>query len=325
MEVGSITYYSIGPRLLELLARVHEKLGQVHARHLHLSPAEAEKAYRISTVRSTIALEGGDIDPLSLAQLTMSPGSATAGPEHLEAINTYRIHEMLPDLDPFMDQDLRRAQSIMMHGLAMDAGHYRTGPMEVFYGDPMPLRTAPFKGLNVAVQELLAFAEEDDFPKLITSCLLHFGIIYLRPFSAGNGRLARLWQRRMLMSTWPVFAYLPVEAFISQTAPAYHAALEYADRRGDCGGFIVYLLERMDEALTEVLSLPDPMRTGTERVAIYLVQAGGRPFRRKDYLSGYPELSTATATRDLQEAVANGRLHIKGTGRGAIYSTIPVA
>ena len=45
----------------------------------------------------------------------------------------------------------------------------------------------------------------------------------------------------MLMQHWPVFAYLPVEAFIQRTQPAYYAALEYADRRGDCGDFIAYL------------------------------------------------------------------------------------
>ena len=177
------------------------------------------------------------------------------------------------------------------------------------------------------VQELLRFTEEDDFPTLIGSCVLHFGLIYLRPFTAGNGRLARLWQKRMLMQHWPVFGYLPVEAFIHRTRPAYHAALEYADRRGDCGEFISYLLERIDEALAELLSMPDPVRSPEDRMALFLENgplrgSTDRRFRRKDYLDFYPSLSTATASRDLQEAVDRKLLAIEGTRRTALYRNI---
>ncbi len=45
----------------------------------------------------------------------------------------------------------------------------------------------------------------------------------------------------------------------------------------------------------------------------------GRSFRRKDYLSFYPELGTATASRDLQEAVEAGRLVWDGIRRAAVY------
>ena len=61
----------------------------------------------------------------------------------------------LPELDPFLDQDLRHAHGVLMHGLALDAGHFRTGPMDVLYGDPEPLRTASAHDLPVHVQELL--------------------------------------------------------------------------------------------------------------------------------------------------------------------------
>ncbi|WKZ66154.1 MAG: Fic family protein [Flavobacteriales bacterium] len=324
MDIGSITYYSISPRILHLLGRVHERLGAAHARHFHQPAAELAKAYRASIVSATLAIEGGQLDPLPVAALAEDHTASSQGPAALEALNTHRTYDLLNGLDPFSDQDLRHAHGVLMHGLAVDAGHYRTGPIEVFYGDPQPLRTSPAKGLPVAVQELLRYAEEDDFPPLITACVLHFGLIYLRPFSAGNGRLARLWQRALLMRHWPVFAYLPVEAFIHRAEPAYHAALEFADRRGDCGGFIVYMLERTDEALAELLASPDPIRTSPERIAAFLQhrrRAGQieQPFRRRDYMDFHPWLSTATATRDLKGAVAAAQLVPSGGGRSMQY------
>ncbi|MBK9177554.1 MAG: Fic family protein [Flavobacteriales bacterium] len=326
MDVASITYYSISPRILHLLARVHEQLGQVQARHFHQPAADLAKAYRTSIVHATLAIEGGQLDPLPVAAIAEDHTASTQGPAALEALNTHRTHDLLGNLDPFSEQDLRHAHGVLMHGLAVDAGQYRTGTIEVFYGDPQPLRTAPAKGLPVAVQELLRYAEEDDFPPLLTSCVLHFGLIHLRPFGAGNGRLARLWQRALLMRLWPVFSYLPVEAFIHRAEPAYHAALEYADRRGDCGGFIVYLLERIEEALAELLASPDPIRTAAERVEAFLQHrhhAGlaNQLFRRKDYMDFHHWLSTATATRDLKEAVAQRVISIIGGGRAAVYGT----
>jgi Fic family protein len=191
--------------------------------------------------------------------------------------------------------------------------------MDVLYGDPTPLRTADAENIPVQVEELLHFIENDETPPIITSCVLHFGLVYLRPFTAGNGRLARLWQKRVLMQHWPVFAFLPVEAFILRTEPAYYAALEYADRQGDCGGFITYLLERIDEALAELLAKPDPVRRAPDRMDLFLQQAPARSFRRKDYLHLFPEISTASASRDLAEAVSAGRVVLEGTGRTAVY------
>lgn len=325
MDVGSITYHSISPRMLNLLAQVHYQLGEVAARHLHLPPAGSAKAYRASTVHATLAIEGGLLDPHPVAALAEDHTASSQGPAALEALNTHRTYDLLTSLDPFAEQDLRQAHGVLMHGLAVDAGRYRTGTIEVFYGDPQPLRTASAKGLPAAVQDLLRYAEEDDFPPLLTSCVLHFGMVYLRPFTAGNGRLARLWQRRLLMSHWPVFAYLPVEAFVHNAEPAYHAALEFADRRGDCGGFITYMLERIEEALSELLSTSDPVQLKRDRVELFLhhLQHRGNDapsFRRKDYMAFHPRLSTATATRDLRDAVAEKKLSVQGSGRSARYS-----
>lgn len=326
MDLGTITFYGIDPRMLSLLSSIHHRLGEVHARHLqHCDPTLA-KAYRVSTVHAMLAIEGGEMEPLPIAELVDHPSQASS-PAELEVLNTHRVLDLLPDLDPFLAQDLRQAHSVLMHGQALDAGHFRSAPMEVLYGEPEPLRIADAYDLPAVVQELLQYAEEDDFPPLITSCVLHFGLIYLRPFTAGNGRLARLWQKRMLMDHWPVFEHLPVEAFIDHRRPAYHAALEYADRRGDCGGFINFLLERIDEALAELLETPDPKRTPLDRVENFLQNGPvrgdrGRRFRRRDYLLFYPELAPITASRDLQEAVVAGRLVREGTRRAAEYRSL---
>ena len=53
----------------------------------------------------------------------------------MEVTNTQQVHDLLPQLDPYLALDFRRAHGELMHNLSMDAGTYRTGPVEVVYGD----------------------------------------------------------------------------------------------------------------------------------------------------------------------------------------------
>ena len=320
MALFQYAQYSITPRLMNLLATIHHRLGEVKARHLQRPSPELERAYRVSIVHATLAVEGNAMDTLPVAELVAHPTAAGSPMEALEVINTQRVYELLPSLDPSSAHDLRHAHGVLMHGLSLDAGIYRTGSIDVLYGDPQPLRTASAENLAVQVEELLHHADTTDAPPLLTSCVLHFGLVYLRPFAAGNGRLARLWQRRLLMEHWPVFSFLPIEAFLLPTQPAYHASFEYADRTGDPAGAVIYLMERIDEALAELLAMPDPVLNASERVALYLQETRGRPFGRKDYMTFFPALSTASASRDLAQATTVGTLIRQGDKRNAMYS-----
>src|SRR5687768_15887216 len=118
MDLGNITYHSISPRMLNLLTSIHQSLGAVHARHLHVPPGGSDKAYRVSIVHATLALEGNQIDRMPVAELAEDHQGSIQGAEALEAVNTLRVHDLLYDLDPNTDQDLRRAHSVLMHGLA---------------------------------------------------------------------------------------------------------------------------------------------------------------------------------------------------------------
>lgn len=313
------TSYSLTPRTLSLLASISERLGEVNAAHLHHPAADLRRAHRVSTIHATLALEDNPMGRLTVAQLLDGRNPDPANSAEREVVNTIRLHDLLADLDPFSGKDLRLAHGELMHGLALDPGHYRTGPLEVVYGDRPGRRRAEGGNISSQVEQLLHFAENDDAPLLIVSCVLHYGLVQLRPFTAGNGRIARLWQKLMLTQQWPVFSFLPVEGFIQRHRMAYYAALETADRREDSGIFITFMMERMDEALHELLSRQRPVLGSGDRVTNFLLGRHAGHFTRRDYRRLFPELSTATASRDLAQAVEQGRLCRSGTGRNTLY------
>ncbi|MBS1943857.1 MAG: Fic family protein, partial [Bacteroidetes bacterium] len=314
-----LTSYSLTPRTLSLLASISERLGEVNAAHLHHPPPLLRRAHRVSTIHATLALEDNPLDRNVIAELLGGRPPAMAVPAELEVVNTSRLYDMLPKLDPSSGQDLRAAHGELMHGLALDPGKYRTGPLEVVYGDRPGKRKAGGGNISSQVERLLHFVQYDEAPLLILSCVLHFGLAHIRPFTAGNGRIARLWQKLMLMQQWPVFSFLPVEGFIAEHRAGYYAALEHADRQEDCGAFITFLMERIDEALHELLSRERTVLAPQDRLSAFLLARDRGRFTRKDYRRMFPELSTATTSRDLAGAVREGRLLRTGTGRVAWY------
>jgi hypothetical protein len=73
-----------------------------------------------------------------------------------------------------------------------------------------------------------------------------------------------------------------------------------------------------------LLAERDPVSSAAERVAAFLQHRqrsalADQTFQRAAYMAFHPWLSTATATRDLKEAAAAGRLTTVGTGRSAAY------
>ncbi len=313
------TLYSITPRTLTLIASVSERLGEVNAAHLHHPGPALLRAHRVSCIHATLALEDSPLSRQEIAELLDGRPADPARLAELEVLNTSRLYDLLPSLEPFMGQDLRHAHGELMHGLALDPGQYRTGAMEVIYGDRPGRRKAAAGNISSQVEQLLHAVENDEAPLLLGSCVLHFGLIHLRPFTAGNGRIARLWQKLALLRQWPVFAFLPVEGFIQRSRSGYYAALEHADRQEDCGAFIAYMLERIDEALHELLGRDRIALSGSDRVNTFLLAKDRSRFTRKDYRRMFPELSPATASRDLADAVEGGRIQRNGTGRVAVY------
>lgn len=85
-----------------------------------------------------------------------------------------------------------------------------------------------------------------------------------------------------------------------------------SDKQGNSTPFIVFMLGVLDEALEELLSSQNISVTPGKRIEIFREYIGKKNFTRQIYLNYFKELSTATASRDLKQAVDNNLLFKKG-------------
>ena len=218
---------------------------------------------RIRTIHGSLAIEQ---NTLSLEQVTavLNGKQVLAPPKDIaEVKNAYEIYERLEELDPYSVDDLLTAHSIMTRSLVDESGVFRSKPVGVVdqEGHVLHFGTLP-QYVPDLVMELLDWVKSSDVHMLIRSCVLHYELELIHPFTDGNGRVGRLWHT-LLLSKWnPAFAWLPVESMIHARQPEYYAAINASNDAGESTVFIEFVLSAIKASLRDAINASDGMSDG---------------------------------------------------------------
>lgn len=304
--------YDITPKVLELLSSVSEKLGFITATHLEAPKAELRKQNRIKTIQASLEIEG---NTLTIDQVTaIIENKRVLAPEKdiLEVQNAMNVYDQFEKWKAFTQASFMDAHAMLMRGLIEKPGKLRTTSVGIAKGSSVT-HVAPPPGLVKGhLNDLFSYLQKDKDPILIKSCVFHYELEFIHPFTDGNGRMGRLWQNVILAGQYPVFAYLPVESIIKRKQSEYYKALSDSDKVGNCTTFIEFILNVVDEALGELVLTQRQSLSVAERIDLFIKRHPDGTFTRKEYLQMFKNISAPTASRDLKEGVAKKLLEKKG-------------
>lgn len=298
--------YKITGKILKLVASISEKIGEVNSAHLHKPPTELRKKNRIKTIHASLEIEG---NTLTIEQITsILENKRIIGPKKdiLEVKNAIAVYDYLDKLDPYDFESFCEAHGILMNGLIDSAGKLRTKAVGIVKGAEVAHIAPPAEMLKPLMNDLFDYLKNDDDIVLIKSCVFHYEMEFIHPFIDGNGRMGRLWQTLILKGPYPVFEYLPIESQIKERQEQYYESLGKADNTGESTLFIEFMLEVILESLEELLNIQNISLTNIDRINIFKSIIKNDYFTRKEYLKNFREISSATASRDLNFAVENG-------------------
>lgn len=311
--------YELTPEILKKVMSVSMKIGEVNANYLVHQDPKLRKHNQIKTIHSSLYIEG---NTLSEEQITaIIENKRVIGPEKdiKEVLNALNVYKGMKNFKYESEKDFRKAHELLMTGLIEMPGSYRKKSVGIVKGGQIEHIAPPFDNVPYLMEDLFEYLKTSPELTVIKSCVFHYEMEFIHPFMDGNGRMGRLWQTLILRSEFPVFEFLPFETLIAKNQIAYYDALSASDKEGKSTKFIVYMLGIIDESLDELLTNRPLKMNETERLNSFLSMYYKQEFKRKDYLQQYPDLSSATASRDLKNGVEKGIIEKYGDKKTTYY------
>ena len=310
--------YEITSKILKSITSISQTIGEVNAKYLVKQNPKLRKENQIKTIHSSLRIEG---NTLSVDQITaIIENKRVVGPEKdiKEVLNALDVYKQLKNYQYASEKDFLNAHKMLMTGLVATPGKYRTKGVGIVKGSKVEHMAPPYEQIKFLMGDLFKYLKDKSELTLIKSCVFHYEMEFIHPFMDGNGRMGRLWQTIILMSEYPLFEFLPFESLISKNQNEYYHALSISDKEGKSTKFIEFMLRILDQSLDELLENGTKKLNETERLEIFLSECN-QTFRRKDYLKHYPEISTATASRDLKNGVERGLIEKFGDKKTTQY------
>jgi len=306
--------FEITNTIITYIAEIAELVGQLNAANPITANLTLRRTNRIRTIHGSLAIEQ---NTLSLEQVTavLNGKQVLAPPKDIaEVKNAYEIYERLDELDPYSVDDLLTAHGIMTRGLVEESGMFRSRPVGVVdqEGNILHFGTLP-QYVPGLVAELLDWVKDSDLHMLIRSCVFHYELELIHPFSDGNGRIGRLWHT-LLLSRWnPAFAWLPVESMIHARQQEYYAAINASNNAGESTVFVEFMLSAIKASLIDAIGVSDGMIDAPTDKAALRWKLIEKHLQTHDFIMNADVrtlcgVSSATANRILGDLTAAGKL-----------------
>lgn len=333
--------FQLTHRMTTSVANIAERLGAWKVANRDTLVPALRRGNRIRTLQASLAIEQ---NTLSVEQVTaVLDGKRVLGPqkEVQEVRNALAAYEAMERWQPHRLNDLLKAHALLMAGLMDKPGTLRSGDVGIWRGRKLVHMAPPASRVSTLVKALLIWLRKTDAHPLIASAAFHYDFEFIHPFSDGNGRMGRLWQTLILSHWQPMLAWLPVETVIRQRQQDYYARLAQADARGDCSGFIEFILQAIGDSLSEAIAdvsaqmpVQAPVQAPVQTPVQTSVEKSGRtPDQLLSLLQRKPELTLADAAlvigralRTVERAAAklqaDGKLRYIGPKKGGHWEVI---
>lgn len=311
--------YEITSKILKLITSISEKIGEVNAKFLIKTNPTLRKQNQIKTIHSSLKIEGNTLTEEQITAILENKRVAGSEKDILEVLNALEVYKNIKKLNPVNEKDFLNAHKLLLQKLIQNPGKYRNQGVGIVKGSQVEHVAPPFENVPYLMRDLFEYLKDESELTFIKSCVFHYEMEFIHPFLDGNGRMGRLWQTLILMQEYPIFEFIPFETLISKNQEAYYKALSNSDKQGKSTEFIEYMLEIIDNSLSELLEHSTKKLSEKDRLSIFLAQNESE-FTRKDYMYYFKDISSATASRDLKYAVENEFIKKSGDKKTATYS-----
>ena len=253
--------FTVSSKAISLIADISALVERYAIRLERQDALRLRRANKIKTIHSSLAIEGNTLSESQVSDLL--DGKRVVAPirQIQEVKNAIATYDLITSLNPFNIHDFLRAHKSLMAALVDHPGKFRRSGVGVFAGGRCIHMAPPAERVPFLMGDLFKWLQNSDDHLLIRSCVFHYELEFIHPFSDGNGRMGRLWQSLILGQLNEAFLALPVESMVHDNQQAYYDAINTSTKQTDCGVFIDFMLSEIAAAF-KVYQQDDAPKTG---------------------------------------------------------------
>lgn len=281
-----------GAKLLSEIAAEISELGALDSKALGLL---APLLLRHESIASS-KIEGLRVSGFELARAQAGIKENPMAREMLRGLEAAkRIRES--DLS---QKNLLAAHEVLMVSSddAVWAGKYREiqnwiegsdhSPLGASYVPPVP------EAVSGLMDDLFAFIARDDLSSLLIAVIAHAQFESIHPFTDGNGRIGRALMTKILYSTSPESALIPLSAGLAQAKEEYFLALTNY-RLGDVDSLLILVLKSIRASIAAAKELERGLveLSASMRLTLGIVRKGSATDLILQHLLSYPVIQAA--------------------------------
>lgn len=246
------TFYQTNSEMLDLQQQIEQQMAEWSG---FMASASLQQRLMLQNraLHASLALDHNSLSAVQLQELAAGKRVVALVQDIQQANNALTLYQQLAELNPYQSADLKHAHAALMESATSDAGHYRQQGAGVYEGHKLVHMPPPPSKVADLVNELFHKLHNEQIHPLLASCLMHFQLAFIHPFSDGNGRLCRLWQQLILSQWHSSFAFLPFTSVLKDKARDYYKTLRQAAPKYDATAFILFMLRSINESLTAEL------------------------------------------------------------------------
>lgn len=295
-----------------------KKIGDINAKYLIRTNPTLRKQNQIRTIHSSLSIEGNSLTEEQMTAILENKRVVGPQKDIIEVLNALEVYKKLSGFTCQNQKHFLNAHKLLLYNLIEKPGKYRDQEVGIVKGSKAEHVAPPYPNVPFLMKNLFEYLKDKSEISLIKSCVFHYEREFIHPFIDGNGRMGRLWQTLILMTDYPVFVFLPFVSFISKNQTEYYRALSQSDKEEKSTKFIEYMLKIIDDSLIDLLDHSIQKLSVENRIQIFLERTENE-FSRKDYFHFFKDISSATASRDLKNAVEQNLITKSGDKKTTTY------
>ena len=240
--------YTVTTNNRKLISNIEDLLSKIEIKDKQRL-ANLKMESKVRSIHSSLAIENNNLSLDTIFEIICFNKKVLGSYEDIQEVrNANELYNQIKEFNWRVESDLVRAHIILMKYFE-DDDYYRKHGEGVSKENKIIYKAPDSLIVPALMKSLFEFINNNKIHPLILSALFHYYLVYIHPFTDGNGRIARFWVSLMLIDYNKKFEYIPIEEEIYLTQDDYYKAIEESNNNGNANSFINYMLDTIYNCL----------------------------------------------------------------------------